>query len=357
MSFYDNEAKRYTGDGPFEPPKVIIGCWQLAGGHGELREREIQDHLRRAVELGLTSFDCADIYTGVEELLGRFLVSLRRDAPELANRVRIHTKYVPDLDSLQTLSRKDVVRIIDRSLLRLRLEELHLVQFHWWDLTIPRYVEVLSYLDELRVGGKIRHLGLTNFGVPEVQAFLDARIPLVSNQVQYSVLDRRPEAALSNLCKANGIKLLCYGTTAGGFLTDRYLAAAEPPQPFENRSLIKYRLIIDELGGWGSYQVLLRELGVIAVEEGVDIASLCQRFILTRPSVGGVIVGARNSHHLERNRRHLEAPLSKEAAERIESILRDIHSVPGEVYALERDRNGTHGRIMRYNLNDGSKAQ
>lgn len=351
MNFHGNGAMKHVEHLAFEPPKVVIGCWQLAGGHGAPQESYIHRHLRQAVELGLFAFDCADIYTGVEELLGRFLASLRCEAPDRAATVRIHTKYVPDLDTLKTVSKRDVERIIDRSLLRLGLEELHLVQFHWWDLSIPRYVEVLQYLAELRLAGKIRHLGLTNFGTKEVREFLDAKIPIVSNQVQYSVLDRRPEASLAPLCEANGIRLLCYGTTAGGFLSARYLGAAMPQEPFENRSLTKYRLIIDECGGWERYQSTLSALALVANDEGVDLSTLCQRFILTRPAVGAVIVGTRSEHHLHANRENLDSPLSKGATERIERILGELTPVSGEVYALERDREGPHGRIMRYNLN------
>ena len=80
---------------------------------------------------------------------------------------------------------------------------------------------------------------------------------MVSNQVQYSVLDQRPEADISELCRQHDIKLLCYGTIAGGFLTERYLGAIEPHEPLENRSLTKYKLVIDEFGGWDLFQELL----------------------------------------------------------------------------------------------------
>jgi aryl-alcohol dehydrogenase-like predicted oxidoreductase len=337
----------------FTTPKVIIGCWQLSGGHGALDTASIHRHLRLSAELGLTAFDCADIYTGVEELLGEFLASFRLESPELAGMIQVHTKFVPDLDSLSTLSKEDVERIIDRSLQRLRLEELHLVQFHWWDLSIPRHLEVMSYLVELRHAGKIRHLGLTNFGSKEVQEFLDADVPIVSNQVQYSVLDRRPEISLAALCEKRSIKLLCYGATAGGFLAERYVGAAEPTEPLENRSLTKYRLIIEECGGWERYQGLLSTLSKVAKDEGVDLSTLAQRFILTRPGVGAVIVGARSENHLLSNRENIDASLSRESTERVELALSDLSPVSGDVYSLERNREGPHGQIMRYNLNCG----
>ncbi len=84
------------------------------------------------------------------------------------------------------------------------------------------------HLEGLRKAGKIRHIALTNFDVPHLQQILDAGVQIVSNQVQYSVLDRRPEQGMATFCEAHGIALLCYGTIAGGFLTERYLDEPEP---------------------------------------------------------------------------------------------------------------------------------
>ena len=115
----------------------------------------------RFVEAGITTFDCADIYTGVEALIGEWLK--RRNASRCRATVQVHTKYVPDLDRLPTHSRADVVRGVDRSLARLGVERIDLVQLHWWDYDVPGYVDAAVWLDELRRAGKIRHVGVTNF--------------------------------------------------------------------------------------------------------------------------------------------------------------------------------------------------
>ena len=137
----------------------------------------------RFVEAGITTFDCADIYTGVEELIGRWL----RTRSAAAAAVQVHTKYVPDLDRLSTHSRADVVRGIDRSLQRLGVDALDLVQLHWWDYDAPGYVDAALWLNELRAAGKIRHVGLTNFDRQRLAEIADAGVPVVSHQVQYSV--------------------------------------------------------------------------------------------------------------------------------------------------------------------------
>src|SRR6185436_3704230 len=162
---------------------------------------------------------------------------------------QVHTKYVPDLASLGTVDAAATRAIIDRSRRRLGREALDLVQFHWWDYAVERYVEVALNLKSLRREGAIRHIGVTNFDTPRLRALLEAGVPVVSHQVQYSILDRRPAGAMSVLAAERGFRLLCYGSVLGGFLSERWLGAPEPPEPFENRSLTKYKLVIDEAVG------------------------------------------------------------------------------------------------------------
>ena len=180
--------------------RVIRGGWQLAGGHGAIDRERAVDDLIAAFDAGVFTFDCADIYTGVEELYGAMrarLIATR--GAESANCLRVHTKLVPDLSILRTIERRDVEAIIDRSLRRLKMERLDLVQFHWWDYAEPRWLDALRWLDDLRAKGKVRLIGGTNFDTSHVRAIIEAGIPLASMQVQYSVLDRRPENGLSAL--------------------------------------------------------------------------------------------------------------------------------------------------------------
>lgn len=245
----------------YEISRVIRGGWQMAGGHGRIDQATAIADMVACADAGLTTFDCADIYTGVEALIGAFRQAYadQRGAEALA-RIRVHTKYVPDLDLLPKLSRAEVERVIDRSLRRLGTDRLDLVQFHWWDYGVPGVIEAAQWLDELRRAGKIAHVGGTNFDTDHLVALVEAGVPLLSMQVQYSLLDRRPETAMAAAAAARGVSLLCYGTVAGGFLGDRWLGAAEPAEPLENRSLTKYKLIIDDLGGWDLFQGLLAAL-------------------------------------------------------------------------------------------------
>jgi aryl-alcohol dehydrogenase-like predicted oxidoreductase len=245
----------------------------------------------------------------------------------------------------------DVERGIDRSLTRLGVERLDLVQLHWWDYDVPGYVEAAAWLGELRRAGKIRHLGLTNFDRQRLGEIVAAGITIVSHQVQYSVLDRRPANGMAALCAEHGIGLLCYGALAGGFLSRRYLGCAAPAPPLENRSLVKYRLIIDEFGGWDRFQSLLTVLDVIATRHGVGVGTVALRWTLEQPGVSGVIVGARHARHLEQVLQSCALELDAEDREAIARVHAASPGPRGEVYALERVKGGPHASVMRYTLN------
>ncbi|MHC5064056.1 MAG: aldo/keto reductase [Planctomycetota bacterium] len=337
------------GDDGYSISRLLVGGWQLSQGHrkGDLDEARLMQDLERMVEAGFTSFDCADIYTGVEELFGRFVAQSRSE-------VQIHTKYVPDQNALVSLSRRDVEQTIDRSLQRLQVERLDLVQFAWWDYGVPGYVEAALWLNELREAGKIRNLGATNFDVPRMREMLDAGVPLVCNQVQYSLLDRRPEGTGENmaaLCEQRGLDLLCYGSLAGGFLSEKYLDQPEPSTPLGTRSLSKYKLIIDEFGGWDRFQDLLRCMARIAERHGVSIPAVALRWNLDRPQVAGVIVGTYHGGHMEQNLVACALELDGDDLAKLEAVTSASSGPSGEVFGLERDVDGPHARLFWKNLN------
>ena len=151
-----------------------------------------------------------------------------------------------------------------------------------------------------------------------------------------------------------GVALLCYGTVAGGFLGDRWLGAAEPAEPLENRSLVKYKLVIDDIGGWDLFQALLAALRRVADRHGSDIATVASAAMLSRPGVAAVIVGARNRAHLASNVAISELALTAADLAEIEAVLAEARPLDGDVYGLERDRAGRHGAIMKYNLSRGA---
>jgi aryl-alcohol dehydrogenase-like predicted oxidoreductase len=331
--------------------RLLKGGWQLAGGHGAVEAEAAIADMDAFVRAGITTFDCADIYTGVEALIGRFLARIRkRDGADAVGRVQVHTKCVPDLDRLPHLTRGDVEATVDRSRARLGLEALDLVQFHWWDYEVPGVLDAVSWLDDLRRDGRVRHVGLTNFDTGHVRELVRAGISIASHQVQYSVLDRRPVGDMAGLCAEHGIGLLAYGALAGGFLSERWVNQPAPREPLENRSLVKYRLIIEECGGWDYFQALLRAVGTVAATHRTRIGAIAIRWVLDQPGVAGVIVGARHGRHLDDTLAALSIVLDDTDRARIAQVQAQARGPAGEVYGLERRRGGRHAAIMRYNL-------
>jgi aryl-alcohol dehydrogenase-like predicted oxidoreductase len=330
----------------FEISRIMKGGWHLAGGHGAIDPVAARRDMAAFVEAGITTFDCANIYTGVEQLIGDF----RRHYPEQAKRVQIFTKFVPNLEDLPTFDRHQVGNVIDQSLKRLGVDRLDAVQFHWWDYSIPRYVETALELQRLERAGKIARVAATNFDVARLSEIVAAGVHIATHQVQYSLLDTRPELQMVEYCRSQGIALLCYGTVAGGFLSDRWLGEPEPEGPLANRSLIKYKLIIDEFGGWRRFQSLLAALNRIAMKHATDIASVATRGILDRPGVAAAIVGATNAAHLPAHVQIGSLYLDRDDRGLLAGVLEPRNGPFGDVYSLERDRTGKHGRIMKYNL-------
>lgn len=328
--------------------KLIIGGWQLSQGHSDASQMEALKVLESYYTAGFRVFDCADIYTGVEETIGTFIKAHGLGPSD----IKVHTKYVPDMTILNSLTFEQTEAIIDRSRSRLGLEQLNLVQFHWWHYPSGNYLEALDSLKTLKEMGKLKKIGLTNFSAERVQGIVERGIPVASIQVQYSVIDRRATKELERVTQANDIQLLCYGSVAGGLLSDYYLGKNEPKEPHENRSLTKYLLMVEEMVGWDALQAILLVLRTIADTHNCEIASVASAYCLAQPAVRACIVGARNTKHLDEHvalRDRLE--LSNAERAQIEAVRNQFNDIPGEVYELERDVEGKHGRIMKYNLN------
>jgi aryl-alcohol dehydrogenase-like predicted oxidoreductase len=328
--------------------RVAKGNWQLAARHGQPYARKLAvEDMRRFVEAGINAFDCADHYVGVEETIGAF----RRAHPSLARRLRVSTKYTPDRELLPKLRRSDVFEAVDTSLSRLGVERLDLVQFHWWDYEVPGCVQAMQWLQEAQRAGKVAHLGTTNFNVARLREILDSGVRLLTNQLQYSLLDHRPEGGMVELCRSRGVHLLCYGTVAGGFLSARWLGREDPPSPYANRSLVKYRLIIEDFGGWGLYQELLRVLEAIARKHASSITAIAVRYALDKPQVAAALVGARDASHLAETLDIFRVRLDDEDRRCIAAVVGRARGPSGDCYELERVKGGKHAGIMYMNQN------
>jgi aryl-alcohol dehydrogenase-like predicted oxidoreductase len=314
--------------------------WQVAGGHGQIDSESALSEILSYHDSGFTTWDMADIYGPAEEYLGEFRRRLakKRGEAEL-DKIQALTKFVPNSGPM---TRSIVEHYIDKSIRRMDVKAIDVVQFHWWDYTDTSYLDALHHLSKLQDDGKIRHIGLTNFDTERIEIMVENGFKLVSNQVQYSIIDSRPEIMMASFCQKHDIKLLAYGTLLGGFLSENYL---EKPEPTKSHlytfSLQKYKNMIDAWGGWALFQDLLAVLDGVAKKHRVGIANVATKYILDRPAVAGVIIGARLgiAEHRSDNARVFSLNLDKEDCRKIRSITsksQDLFSSIGDCGAEYR---------------------
>lgn len=304
MNFKVNHDERlYSLSSQLQCHRVVNGMWQVAGGHGYIDHGLAVDEMLRYHEAGFTTWDMADIYGPAEEFMGQFrrkIAEIKGD--EELSKIRAFTKWVPNPGNItSSMAKANIQSSIDR----MGVESIDLLQFHWWDYSNPYYMDALRYLSELCDDGLIQLLGLTNFDTERMQIIHDSNISIVSNQIQYSIIDQRPEVKMLQFCEENDISLFAYGTICGGLLSERYLGMSQEPSTYEldTLSLRKYKKMIDSWGNWSLFQELLKTLKNIGQKYDVDIANVATRYILEKPSVAGVIIGARLgiSDHISSN--------------------------------------------------------
>ncbi|MGI0102069.1 MAG: aldo/keto reductase [Nitrosotalea sp.] len=301
--------------------RILNGMWQVAGSHGQINPESAISEMFLYHDYGFTTWDMADIYGPAEEYIGEFRKRLAKNKGEAElDNMQALTKFVPNPGPM---TRTIVEHYIDESIRRMNVKTIDLVQFHWWDYDDTRYLDALHHLSKLRDEGKIKHLALTNFDTERIEVMIENGFKLVSNQVQYSMIDQRPEVRMTTFCQKHGIKLLVYGTLLGGLLSEKYLGKPELTRSqLDTPSLQKYKNMIDVWGGWNLFQELLAVLDGISKKHNVSIANVATRYILDKPAVAGVIIGTRLgiAEHKSDNVRVFELQLDKEDSDAIKSI-------------------------------------
>jgi aryl-alcohol dehydrogenase-like predicted oxidoreductase len=219
---------------------------------------------------------------------------------------------------------------IEAALRRMDAGSLDLLQFHWWDYNNPYYIDALKYLSDLKDKGSIRHLGLTNFDTEHLQMITESGITIASNQIQYSIIDKRPEVKMIPFCKKHSISLLTYGTLCGGLLSEKYLRKPEPPiTDLETLSLQKYKKMIDKWGDWNLFQRLLLVLDSIAKKHKVSISNVATNYILSKATVAGVIIGVRLGivNHIDDNNNIFSFSLDESDRESIDEVGKNANNL------------------------------
>jgi aryl-alcohol dehydrogenase-like predicted oxidoreductase/enamine deaminase RidA (YjgF/YER057c/UK114 family) len=274
--------------------RIVTGLWQVADMErdGTLldAERASADMLEYA-RAGFDTFDVADHYGSAEDICGRFLARVRAGETVGSQRPLVFTKWCPTPGPMTA----PIVRAgVERSLRRLGVERIDLLQLHWWSFEHPAYLDAMGELALLCRAGMIRHLGVTNFDTAHLRVLVKQGIPIKTNQVCFSLLDRRAALGMNSFCREHDIHLLAYGTLAGGLIAERWLDRPEPgAADLHDWSKMKYKRFVDAIGGWAALQGILGALQRVARRHDVSIANVATRWVLDHPAVAAAIVGAR----------------------------------------------------------------
>jgi len=307
--------------------KLILGLWQVAdmeraGGKLDLRMASAALHTYH--EEGFHRFDMADHYGSAEEICGHL-----RQSYGLKD-LFCQTKWVPPPGKPTPAA---VAEAVTLSMRRLQTECIDLLQFHAWNYADPSWLDALFELERLRQRGWIARIGVTNFDEAHLNMAVQSGIPVFSNQVCASLLDRRAFVLMSETCRRLGVELQAFGTLAGGFLSERWLGVGEPE--LDERltwSQMKYRRYIDVAGGWSVFQRLLQTLHAVAPQRSVSMAVVAGAWVLGQGAVDALVVGVRpggNRHSLDLQRMGSFSLNSDELAS-IDAALADIQMIPGD---------------------------
>ncbi len=296
--------------------RILNGMWQISGTHGQIDKSMAIKSMIEYHNNEFTTWDLADIYGPAESFIGEFR---KINSEQIANTQAL-TKFVPNPGPM---SKSIVEHYIDQSLQKMNTDTLDLVQFHWWDYNDLSYMDVIEHLFSLKEKQKIKHVGLTNFDTERVKIMTEKGFTPITNQVQYSILDQRAEKLMAPFCQKHEIKILAYGTLLGGFFSEKYLKADEPTRAdLDTASLQKYYNMIQEWGGWELFQELLDTIDTISKKHECSIANVATKFTLDRPTVAGVIIGARLgiSEHIEDNSKAFDVKLNSDDLSAISSV-------------------------------------
>jgi aryl-alcohol dehydrogenase-like predicted oxidoreductase/enamine deaminase RidA (YjgF/YER057c/UK114 family) len=310
-------------------PRIITGLWQVADQERDGRTLDPErgaDALAAYADAGFDAFDMADHYGSAEVIAGALL----RRFPAGGPRPLAFTKWCPTPGPMSL----DVVREgVDRARERLGVERIDLMQFHWWTFEHLAYLDAVEALETLRQEGAIGRLGLTNVDTAHLNLMVRHGIPIRTNQVSFSLLDRRAAGAMSAFCLSHGVRLLAYGTLAGGLLSERWLGQPAPdPSAIADWSKSKYSRFVEAIGGWDIFQGILQAAHAVAQRHAVSIANVATRWVLDHPAVAAVIVGARlgEAEHRDDNLRTFGFTLDADDHATLDAALKAAAPVPGD---------------------------
>jgi len=317
---------RHLGRSGLLVSEISYGNWIT---HGSQVEKDAAIAcVRAALEEGVTTFDTADVYamTKAEDVLGEGLAGQRRAGVEICTKVFWPTGPGPND---RGLSRKHIVESIHGSLRRLRTDYVDLYQAHRYDFATP-LEETMTALADLVRQGKVLYLGVSEWTAEQIERAAalarDLRVPLVSNQPQYSMLWRVIEAEVVPACERAGLSQIVWSPIAQGVLTGKYLPGQPPPKGSratdQTGSQFMTRLLTDDV------LTRVQKLKPIAQAAGLSMAQLAVAWVLQNRNVASAIIGASRPEQVRDNVKAAGVKLD-------DAILRQIDDALGGV--VERD--------------------
>ena len=294
-----------------------LGCWSFAGGRywGEQDDDVSIATVHAALDAGINFFDTAEAYeTGTSErVLGRALLG-RRDQAIIA------TKVAPN-----HLAAADVIAACEQSLRHLQTDYIDLYLIHWPNWEVP-LEETVGAMEKLKSQGKIREVGVCNFGVRDLTEILEL-YPIVTDQLPYSLLWRVIEREILPLCRTNNVGVMCYSPLAQGLLTGRYASADEvPPGLARTRYYNSSRANGDHNEPGVEAEVFAALAGIKRIADGLGqpMAAVALAWLRQQPGVATILVGARTPQELALNLPALDLHLTPDVIQELNDVTEPV---------------------------------
>ena len=314
---------RRLGSSGLQVSEIAYGNWLTHGS--QIEAEQATACVREALELGITTYDTADVYAGTkaETVLGEALKGTRRESYELFTKV-----YWPTGDGANDrgLSRKHIRESCEASLRRLQTDTIDLYQAHRYDAATP-LEETLRAFDDLVRAGKVHYVGVSEWSAPQIADALRIAGELgldriVSNQPQYSALWRVIEPEVLPLCRDEGIGQIVWSPIAQGVLTGKYLPGQALPEGSRaadpNGSAFMRRFMTDDVLG------RVQRLRPLADEAGLTMAALAVAWVLQEEGVSAAIVGATRPEQLRDTVKAAGVRLDPALMARVDEVLGDV---------------------------------
>jgi aryl-alcohol dehydrogenase-like predicted oxidoreductase len=314
---------RKLGNSGMYVSAIALGNWAT---HGETVDQDVATEcVRKALDLGITTFDTADAYanTKAETMLGEALKGVRREGVEIMTKAFFPTGTGKND---RGLSRKHVMESINGSLRRLQTDYVDVYRAHRYDYETP-LAETMGAFADIVHAGKAHYIGVSEWTVEEIRAGAalasELGIQLVSSQPQYNMLWRVIEAEVIPACEELGLSQVCWSPLAQGVLTGKYDGGRSVPSAS--------RFTSDDGGLKTEHKFMQSEvlqrvekLKPIAEGLGVPLATLAVAWVLANPNVSAAIVGASRPEQLDDTVKAAGLVLSRETLDLIDGALGDV---------------------------------